>query len=96
MEVSNCTITPVNRFCELIVYITRHPRALFQEDGMPPLFSELGAMRRHHHMMGQRLSQLDLLSMVCARFNMLNTNETAHFSQYKHREGQKPLAPFIR
>src|SRR6266481_2203230 len=52
-------------------------------------------MRRYHHVMGQGLRQFDLLGAICAAFNMLNTNESAHFSQHKHRDCEEPLAPFL-
>src|SRR5437667_10920605 len=45
--------------------------------------------------MGQRLGQFDLFRAIRSPFNMLNTNEAAHFSQHKHRDSQELLAPSI-
>ena len=42
--------------------------------------------------MGQRLGQLDLFRAIRFPFIMLNTNEAAHFSQYKHGDSQELLA----
>ena len=75
--------------------IARHTGALLQQHGMPPLFRQLGGVRRHHHVMGQRLGQFDLFRTICSPFNMLNTNEAAHFSQHKHRDSQELLASSI-
>src|SRR4029450_1274345 len=45
--------------------------------------------------MGQRLGQFYLVGAIRSPFNMLNTNEAAHFSQHKHRNSQELLAPSI-
>src|SRR4051794_33256690 len=64
--------------CERIVNVARHSVSLFEDGGAPTLLGKLIELKRKHDLVGEGLSQLNLLRPVRRKIDMANTDKTPH------------------
>src|SRR5262245_58851050 len=83
---------PGEPLSERVVNISRHTGSLFENGSLTLLLYDLLAMRRQHDVMGQRLSELDLIGSIGSLFQMMNTDKPAKLPGHKHRYRHESLA----
>ena len=78
---------------ERVVNVTGHARSFFEDGGLALLLTNLLPMRRNHDVMSKCLGEFYLLRTTRSAIQVLNADESAHFSGYKHRDNKKLSTP---
>src|SRR5438309_3636499 len=76
---------------ERVVYVPRHSVSLFKDSCALTLLGKFVELKRKHDLVGECLSQLDLLRTIRRTIDVANANKASDLSTHQKRHCQKPL-----
>src|ERR1700730_1413268 len=78
---------------ERVMNVAGHSISFFENGRSVALLSKFIQLKGEHHLMSERLSQLDFFRPIRTAIEMANANKTSDLSTYEHRNRKKSFCP---
>src|ERR1700704_6304698 len=80
---------------ERVVNVARHSISFFEDCGAATLLGKFIELKRKHHLMGERLSQFDLLRPIRGLVGVADSNKSPNLSTDQKWNSEKSFRSFF-